>query len=596
MKKIIMFALLCPLTTLAQDRTHVLPEGWAADPPDISSLVTFARQESDLRVAIMRYLLDKEAIERRYEVQYSPVRIERLTEFHLGWQQRLREVDFNSLNPEGKVDYIAFRNRIEYDLETLRLQEQRGGEIAPLVPFGDTIRLLQESRFDRIRVDPRTAATDLDRVAGEIDSLVDALTGESAEARDNNRFENVSPVVAWRAANQVAHLREVLADWDTFYNGYDPMFNFWVPEPYGRVAAGLEAYAAVIREKLVGIVPGGKAPIIGDPVLEEGLRADLKVEMIPYSAEELIRIGEREFEWIENEFRKVSNDMGFGDDWMAALEYTKNLAPPPGEKPWLIFEIGRYSEEFIERMDAVTMPPLSREIWRLEMQTPERQLINPFFTGGEVTRVSYPTSGMAHQDKLMSMRGNTPHFNFATVHHELVPGHHMQGFMSQRFNPHRGALMRTPFWGEGWALYWELLLWDAGFPRNDPDKIGMLFWRLHRAARIIFSLNYQLGRWSPQQAVDFLVERVGHERANAEAEVRRSALAEPLYQTAYLTGGLQFRALYEELVTSGDMSAREFHDAVMQGGRMPVELVRARLTDQALTPDYQSQWRFYGDP
>ena len=119
MKRTIMIALLFPLATFAQEPTHVLPEGWDADPPELTSLVTFARQESDLRVAITRYLLDKAAIERRYEVLYSPVRIERLTEFHLGWQQQLGEVDFDGLNAEGRVDYIALRNRIEYDLEVL---------------------------------------------------------------------------------------------------------------------------------------------------------------------------------------------------------------------------------------------------------------------------------------------------------------------------------------------------------------------------------------------------------------------------------------------------------------------------------------------
>ena len=268
--------------------------------------------------------------------------------------------------------------------------------------------------------------------------------------------------------------------------------------------------------------------------------------------------------------------MGFGDDWKAALEHTKNLAPPPGEKPWLIFDIARYSEDFVEKMNAITLPPLSREVWRLAMQTPERQLINPFFTGGELTRVSYPVDTMTHDDKLMSMRGNTPHFNFATVHHELIPGHHLQAFLSDRFNPHRAALQRTPFWREGWALYWELQLWDRNFPRNNPDKIGMLFWRLHRAARIVFSLNYHLGRWTPQQAVDFLVDRVGHERANAEGEVRRTTIDAPLYQVAYMIGGLQFRALYRELVESGRMTAAPFHDAVLLGGYMPVELVRAR--------------------
>ena len=52
--------------------------GWGDDPPALSSLVAFARTESDLRVAVDRYLLDKAAIERRYEVPYSPARHARL--------------------------------------------------------------------------------------------------------------------------------------------------------------------------------------------------------------------------------------------------------------------------------------------------------------------------------------------------------------------------------------------------------------------------------------------------------------------------------------------------------------------------------------
>lgn len=204
---------------------------------------------------------------------------------------------------------------------------------------------------------------------------------------------------------------------------------------------------------------------------------------------------------------------------------------------------------------------------------------------------------MAHDDKLMSMRGNNPHFNRATVHHELIPGHHLQGFMTTRFNRH-GRVFPTPFWGEGWALYWEMRLWEADFPRGPEDRIGMLFWRMHRAARIIFSLGFHLGRMTPEEAVDFLVDRVGHERANAEAEVRRSFAGSypPLYQVAYMIGGLQFRALQRELVESGPMSESDFHDAVLRGGRMPVEMVRARLTRQRLSPAFTTSWRFAGEP
>ena len=126
----------------------------------------------------------------------------------------------------------------------------------------------------------------------------------------------------------------------------------------------------------------------------------------------------------------------------------------------------------------------------------------------------------------------------------------------------------------------------------------MLFWRSHRAARIIFSLRFHLGTMTPQEAVDFLVNRVGHERANAEAEVRRSFQGNysPLYQVAYMIGGMQFRALHTEFVESGRMTDLAFHDAVMQGGRIPVEMVRARLSGEALTPDRGSTWRFAGEP
>jgi uncharacterized protein (DUF885 family) len=123
----------------------------------------------------------------------------------------------------------------------------------------------------------------------------------------------------------------------------------------------------------------------------------------------------------------------------------------------------------------------------------------------------------------------------------------------------------------------------------------MLFWRMHRCARIIFSLNYHLGKWTPQQCIDFLVDRVGHERANATAEVRRSFTANygPLYQLAYMTGAFQFYALKKELVDSGKMTYKQYHDAVLQENSMPVEMVRAILTNQTLTKDFKTSWKFY---
>jgi uncharacterized protein (DUF885 family) len=103
---------------------------------------------------------------------------------------------------------------------------------------------------------------------------------------------------------------------------------------------------------------------------------------------------------------------------------------------------------------------------------------------------------------------------------------------------------------------------------------------------------------NPQECIDFLVDRVGHERDNATAEVRRSFAGSygPLYQIAYMVGGLQIYGLRKELVDSGKMTNRQFHDAILKENAIPIALVRAALTEEPLTRDYKANWRFYGDP
>ena len=564
-------------------------DGVLGDPPGLDALVAFDRSESDMRVVVDRYTEDRAALLRRYDIPLSPVRRERLSAFYRGWHEALRAMDFDALNHEGKVDYVLLRNRLDFELELLDQEAATVRAMAPLVPYARSLERLQERRRAREDVDARAVADTLSRVAGEVEALTRAL-GEGGSGGPE-----VSGVVAERAARHVEALLDVLEGWYGYFAGYDPLFTWWVPQPYERLAAALADHAEAIRTRHVGDTPD--RVVTGDPIGEEGLRAHLANEMIPYTAEELIAIAEAEFAWMEEELVRASGEMGFGDDWRAAQEAVKDRAVEPGRKPAVVRELERESVAFVEARDWIGIPPLAREIWRMEMMSPERQRVAPFFLGGEVILISYPTDAMTHEEKLMSMRGNNPHFNRATVHHELIPGHHLQGFMTDRFSRHR-EVFSTPFWVEGWSLYWEILLWENDFAVSPEDRIGMLFWRMHRAARIIFSLSYHLGRMTPEEAVDFLVERVGHERANAEAEVRRSFAGDysPLYQAAYMLGGFQIRSLHAELVEAGRMSASEFHAAVLQGGAMPIEMVRARLTEQPLTRDYTPQWRFAAVP
>jgi len=120
---------------------------------------------------------------------------------------------------------------------------------------------------------------------------------------------------------------------------------------------------------------------------------------------------------------------------------------------------------------------------------------------------------------------------------------------------------------------------------------------MHRCARIVVSLKFHLGQMTAAQMVDFLVDRVGHERLGATSEVRRfiGGSYSPLYQCAYMIGGLQLKALHDELVP-GRMSDLQFNDAVLRLGAIPIELVRASLNGQALRADSTPAWRALIEP
>lgn len=547
-----------------------------------------ATAQSELRDTVSLYTTDLAALNRRWTVDYSAARRERFRSFHTEWQGRLARIDFDRLGQEGRIDYVLLNTRLTAELDRLTREERLAKDMGAYVPFAPIITEFEEARRRFNPIDPQSSGATLAAMAKEIDSLTRVV-----RARANATITRPERIVGLRTVAYLDDLQRTLRDWHRFYAGYHPLFTWWTEDPYKRVTAAMTRYQTAIREVIVGQKAGEEEPIIGDPIGAAGLAEDLRAEMIAYEPAQLIALAEREFTWIEQEQRRAAREMGFGDDWRAALEAVKRKYVPAGEQPALIKTLAEEAIAFLKAKDLITVPPLAEEIWRMEMLSPRQQLVSPFFLGGEVIQVSYPTDSMAHEDKLMSMRGNNPHFSSATVHHELIPGHHLQGFMASRYQPHRSAFS-TPFWTEGWALYWEMLLWDLDFPKSPENRMGFLFWRSHRLARIIFSLKVHLGQMTPQEAVDLLVNRVGHERANAEAEVRRSfnGTYSPLYQAAYMLGGLQIRALHQELVQSGRMTNRAFHDAIMQGGRMPIEMVRARLTNAPLTRDYRAQWKF----
>lgn len=537
---------------------------------------------------IVRITADEQDLKTFWAIPFSSKRYESLLSFYADELESLEGAPFDVYDQDARVDYLLLRGYLNRRIRQLKLEKKRNEDASPLLPFAPELvelwELRQAARIDNLEL--QWVAVVMDNAKTKVDSTARRVASDELK---------VSKEAAYRALGNIDQLLRYLDEFDGFFSGYIPLYDWWVKVTYSALSDALKALVPVIQTKLAGMHPNEQDEIVGEPIGRDGLLVELEAEMIPYTPEELLTIADEKYAWCEKEMKKASAELGYKDDWRAALRHVQGIYVEPGKQPSLVRQLIVEATDYVKQNDLVTVPKTAETTWRMFMMSPEAQKTNPFFLGGPSITVSYPTADMAHEDKLMSMRGNGPHLSHATAFHEMIPGHHLQIFMAQRHRPYRG-LFDTPFYVEGWAMYWELVFWDRGdFFASPEDRVGTLFWRMHRCARILFSLRFHLGQLTPQECVDLLVDMVGHERATAEGEVRRSLNGNysPLYQAGYFLGAMQLYALRQEALGSKSFGEKEFHDRVLKSNQMPIELLRALLLKKELSRDYKSQWRFY---
>lgn len=546
---------------------------------------------------IVRVSEDLSEIKKFYKIEGSPTRHARLSSFFTSELAALSTAPFASYSQDEKADCILLKTFLSRAQRNLDLERAREAEFAPFVaPFAEPIQtwceLRQRQRADEV-FEAQTLAASLSTTRDAVLRSIAHVAAHGAE---------YSQATGSRAARRIGELRRHLGETCEFYSGYDPSFDYWVASPRAALDAALKDLEAQVRDSIVGSTDDDNTDadaIVGEPIGRDGLLVELEAEMIPYSPEELLRIAEREYAWCEREMKAAAAQLGHAD-WRDALEHVKNLYAPPATHPSFVRGLVAEGAAYVRRHDLVTVPRLAEEAIAMTRIPPARQRVSPFFLGGHRLQVSYPRDDMAHADKLMTLRGNNRHFSRATAFHEMIPGHRLQLYVGARSRPYRARLFSTPFFVEGWALYWEMVLWDRGdFFVTPEDKIGSLFWRMHRCVRITFSLGFHLGKMSARRCVELLVQRVGHERSTAEGEVRRSLNGSypPLYQAGYMLGALQLMRLRREAVDVDDarFAEKEFHDRVLRANVMPIEMLRALLLEKELRADFNSTWRFYGE-
>lgn len=165
--------------------------------------------------------------------------------------------------------------------------------------------------------------------------------------------------------------------------------------------------------------------------------------------------------------------------------------------------------------------------------------------------------------------------------HELYPGHHLQLVVANANPSFARKLEMDNFMAEGWALYCEDLMAAEGYYGSSGSR-GVLRGLVFRAARAIVDVNLQLGQFSLEQAVDFMVKETGGDRAFIEQEVRRYAV-DPTQPMSYLMGKkaiVEMRDQFEHW-RGESFTLKEFHDTLLSCGTIPPRLLRICLAAKA---------------
>ena len=393
---------------------------------------------NDMPNIIQSYYADVAALNRVYIVDGSPEKRERYKKLAQDYLTKLGQLQFSNLSQGCKADYVLFKRDLDETVFQSGAEEKELAAVQQWFPFADSIYALEKIRRRGGAVNGQQVATNFNAITKQLKQLqAKLLTDTTITVKDGRR-----------AAIVIDGMRDATKNVYSFYNAYDPLFTWWVPDTYKKLDSALIVYADDFKKVADKNAPNkDSSGIVGFPIGRDEIVRQLQYEMIPYSPEELIDIANKEFAWCDKEMLKASAEMGFGTDWKAALEKVKQSYVPAGEQPAAMVKLYNESIDFLKTRDLITIPPLADETWRIAMMSPRQQLLNPFFYGGEEFAVSYPTNTMDFDARMMSMRGNNPHFSRATVHHELIAGHYLQQFMNDHVNTYRHY--DTPFWTEG---------------------------------------------------------------------------------------------------------------------------------------------------
>ncbi len=341
-----------------------------------------------------------------------------------------------------------------------------------------------------------------------------------------------------------------------------------------------EAAAGALDEEAKKRPESFEAPA-GRTAFVAALRTRHGVDAAP---EELERVGAELLASITAELEALAAERFPGRTWKEALAEVRKDHPAPSEVPAEAMAAAVEAREFCIERGLVTIPAEAR-LGHPEIVGDGMARSYPFAAFGFREETAEGSSGrylvspgatwMDDAQREERLGGACRPWTRVVAPHEMWPGHHLQFWYADRRASRLRREAGTSVFVEGWGLYCEWLLDRHGFFPRPEERLCLLSMRAWRACRVILDARLHCGGCTPEEGIDFLVDRAGLTRDAATAEVRRY-MGSPTQPFSYAWGWREILRLRadEEARLGERFSEREFHDRLLSCGPVPFRFVR----------------------
>jgi uncharacterized protein (DUF885 family) len=321
--------------------------------------------------------------------------------------------------------------------------------------------------------------------------------------------------------------------------------------------------------------PGLWALPDGDNRYRFAIRQMTTTDMDP---EAIHQLGLKEVKRIEDEQLTIAKKLGFADlpAFRASLKTNPKLIPASREQ---MLEKYRF---YIGQMEP-QLPKLFGLLPKTRVEVrPTQEYRQKEAPGAEYEQ---GTPDGSRPGIIYVNTGDFEHRTFtdveSTAYHEGVPGHHMQISIAQTLPELPTFRQQAGYsaYAEGWALYSEKLGKEIGFYQDPYSDYGRLSSEMLRAIRLVLDTGVHYKHWTRQQMVDFFHAHSSEDEPDLQAETDRY-IAYPAQALAYKLGELEILKLRERAQSElgGKYDIRAFHDEILNGGALPLDVLDARVT------------------